>query len=158
MRVELPGRDPYKTKVWQSFGKSDWEQLRRGAVVECRVDSGNPGLVLLCAPEAGGPRASVVVDSGQILAGGLRAQATVLVSAAIGQKAPGTDDPAYLLNLELRSEDEPDAWKVQIAQRVPEGAEEMVAPGRELVAAYMEIDGGESVAIDWPASSDGRFA
>jgi len=60
-----------------------------------------------------------------------------------------------LLKLELSSDAERKPWTVQIGQRVPKGAEEMVAPGRELIDAYLEVDNGDSVAVDLPRI-DGR--
>jgi hypothetical protein len=155
--VELPGREPYEAKTWQSFGKWEWEELQPGALVECRVDPDNDQIVLLCPPE-GGELSLKVTDSSQILAEGRRATATVAESAPLGKTAPGTEDPLYLLNLELRSGSEADPWTVQIGQRVPNGADSMVAPGCELEAAYLEVDGGDSVAIDWPGSTGGRFS
>jgi hypothetical protein len=62
-----------------------------------------------------------------------------------------------LLRLELRSDDEPDPWDVEIGQRVPKGAEKLVEKARQLTAAYLEVDGGDSVAVDWGASSGRRF-
>jgi hypothetical protein len=155
--VELPDREPYEAKVWQSFGKYEWDELQEGALVECRVDPGDEGVVMLCPPEQD-ELSVTVMDSSRILSRGTSAAAKVLESAPMGQTAPGTEDEFFLLNLELRSDAEPKPWKVQIGQRVPKGAEEMVAAGGELEAAYIEVDGGDSVAIDWPASSDGRFS
>ena len=63
-----------------------------------------------------------------------------------------------MIAVELTSDDEPEAWKVAVGQRVPKGAEELIAGGSTLEAAYMEVDEGDSVAIDWPASSGGRFS
>ncbi|MDP9187893.1 MAG: hypothetical protein M3O25_01435 [Actinomycetota bacterium] len=157
VRVEIEGREPYDAKTKQSFGRYEWDRLRPGAVVECRVDRSDDQKVLLIVPEPGELEVTTV-SSAQILADGIRASAKVTESAPLGQTAPDTDDPIYLLNLELTSGAEPEPWKVQIGQRVPKGAEELVAAGGELKAAYIEVDGGDSVAIDWPASSDGRFA
>jgi hypothetical protein len=72
----------------------------------------------------------------------------------MGKKAPGTDDEFYLLDLELEAADEPRTWKVNFGQRVPNGAEEMVAEGSELQVAFA----GDQVAVDWPTSSGGRFS
>jgi hypothetical protein len=157
VRVELPERDSYEASVFQSFVKWEWEALQEGALVECRVDPGDPNKILLCPPEQDEPQLSVL-DSSSILERGKRAEATVTASARLGKTAPGTRDEIYLLNLELSSDQEAASWKVQIGQRVPEGAEEMVAPGARLTAAYLEVDAGDSVAIDWPQSSGGSYS
>jgi hypothetical protein len=47
---------------------------------------------------------------------------------------------------------------VQIGQRVPKGAEGLIADGAELQVAYMEVDKGDSVAVDWPGSTGGKFS
>jgi hypothetical protein len=33
-----------------------------------------------------------------------------------------------------------------------------VKKGSELTVAYLEVDGGHSAAVDWPASTGGRFS
>lgn len=98
-----------------------------------------------------------IMDSSQIVAEGKRATATVTQSARLDKTAPGSGDPLFLMNLELRSGAEPKPWKVQIGQRVPKGAEGLIAEGSELQVAYMEVDKGDSVAVDWRATSDGKF-
>jgi hypothetical protein len=157
VRVELPGRAAYEAKVTQSFGGGyESAGLKEGALVECRVDPKNEKRVLLLAPEPDERRVSVV-DSSHILAKGKRARATVSESKDLEMTAPGTEDPVYLLRLELRSDDEPDPWDVEIGQRVPRGAEKLVETGGQLTAAYLEVDNGDSVAVDWGASSDRRL-
>jgi hypothetical protein len=157
VRVELPGRAPYQAKVTQSFrGGYESDGLKEGALVECRVDPQNEKRVLLLAPEPDERKVSVV-DSSHILAKGKRARATVSESKDLEMIAPGTEDPLYLLRLELHSGDEHDSWDVEIGQRVPKGAERLVEKGRQLTAAYLEVDEGDSVALDWGASSDRRF-
>jgi hypothetical protein len=51
----------------------------------------------------------------------------VLSSEAMGKKAPGTDDEFFLLDLELRAEDEPKSWKAKLR---PAGAEKRRGDGR----------------------------
>jgi hypothetical protein len=106
----------------------------------------------------GGPAINLgggrVTDSSQLLATGQRATATVLSSEPMGKKAPGTDDEFFLLDLELAVDDHPKSWKANFGQRVPKGAEEMVAAGKQLQVAYA----GSQVAVDWPATSNGRFS
>jgi hypothetical protein len=45
-----------------------------------------------------------------------------------------------------------------MAPHVPAGAEETVREGAELTVAYLEVDDGHSAAVDWPATSGGRFS
>jgi hypothetical protein len=42
--------------------------------------------------------------------------------------------------------------------RVPKGAEEMVAKGKELQVAFAAVGDPDRVAVDWPATSNGRFS
>jgi hypothetical protein len=164
--IEIPDEPPYETNVWQEFMADEWKQMQPGMEIPCKVDPGNHDRIWLTPtgfrepPKfVGGPSVNVggggrITDSSQLLASGKRARARVLNSEPMGKKAPGTDDEFFLLDLELSSDEEPNPWKANFGQRVPQGAEELVAEGRELEVAY---DGG-LVAVDWPASSDGRFA
>ncbi|HEX3563194.1 MAG TPA: hypothetical protein VHU24_10185, partial [Solirubrobacterales bacterium] len=157
-RVEVPGSDPYELDVTQSFeGGYESEGLKEGAIVECRIDAKNPKRVLLIAPEANQPRVTGV-DSSDILREGMRATARIERSNRLEMTAPGTGDPMYELVMEMRSEDESEPWRIRIGQRVPADAEEMVSEGRELTVAYLEVDAGHSAAVDWPATSSGRFS
>lgn len=156
-RVEVPGREPYEVKSWQDFGRYAWERMRPGALVECRVHPDNPQRVLLCPPEPGEVPVSMM-DSSEIVANGRPASATVLQTAKLDQTAPGSGDPLYVMNLELSSDEQPEPWKVQIGQRVPKGAVDRIANGSELRVAYMEVDKGNSVAVDWPATTAGKFS
>ncbi len=155
-RVEIPGREPYEVKSWQKYGRYSWERMRPGALVECRVHPDNEQRVLLVPAEPGEMPINMM-DSSQIVAQGKRATAIVTQSADLGKTAPGTEDPLYLMNLELRTDAEPEPWKVQIGQRVPKGAVGLMDEGSELQVAYMEVDKGDSVAIDWKATSGDRF-
>ncbi len=47
VRVKPENGEPYETKTRQSFGRYEWEQLQKGAVVECRIDPDKPERVLL---------------------------------------------------------------------------------------------------------------
>jgi hypothetical protein len=157
VRVEIPGREPYEVQVTQSFGSGyEYAGLQKGALIECRVDPEDEKRVLLVAPEPDEQRMTVM-DSSQILAKGDRATGTIVDARDLEVTAPGTKDPMFLLNLELRSESEAKPWKVEIGQRVPEGAHKMIEPGSELTVAYLEVDEGDSVAVDWPGSTEGRF-
>jgi hypothetical protein len=116
--------------VTQSFsGGYESDGLKEGALVECRVDLKNEKWVLLLAPEPDERRKVSVVDSSHILAKGKRARATVSESKDPEMTAPSAEDPLCLLRLELRSDDEPDPWDVEIGQRVPKGAEKLVEKG-----------------------------
>jgi hypothetical protein len=157
-RVEIPGADPYEVTVTQSFsGGYESEGLREGALVECRVDPKNHERVLLLAPEAG-KRKVIGVDSSDILATGRRAAATIELANKLDVTAPGSGDPMYELVMEMRSDAEPEPWAIRIGQRVPAGAEDLVKKDGELTVAYIEVDDGHSAAVDWPASTGGRFS
>jgi hypothetical protein len=169
VRVEVPDEELYETDVWQEFTSDEWRQMQPGTEVACKIDPENPELVWLTPMgfrepaevdkvrrlELGGDR---ITDSSQLIATGRRAKATVLSSRPMGKKAPGTDDEFFLLDLELEPSDEPQPWKVSFGMRVPKGAEEMVAAGRQLEVAFAQPNDDDCVAVDWPASSDGRFS
>jgi hypothetical protein len=163
--VVIPDEPQYETNVWQEFMADEWEQMRPGMQLPCKVDPEKHELVWLTPtgfrepPKfVGGPAINLggdrITDSSQLLASGQRATATVLSSKAMGKKAPGTDDEFFLLDLELDAQDEQKTWKANFGQRVPKGAEEMVAQGQKLEVAYA----GDQVAVDWPATSGGRFS
>ena len=166
VRVEIPDEMPYETNVWQEFMADEWEQLQPGMEVACKVDPERHDRVWLTPtgfrepPKfVGGSSVNLgggdrITDSSQLLASGKRARARVLGSSPMGKKAPGTDDEFFLLDLELSSDEEQAPWKANFGQRVPKGAEAMVAEGEELQVAYAQ----GLVAVDWPASSDGRFS
>src|SRR5262245_36342608 len=164
VRVQIDGGDVYETEVWQEFMADEWEQMQPGMEVACKVDPDRHELVWLTPTGFQEPaerkslfsmnRADRVTDSSQLLATGQRARARVLSSEPMGRNAPGTDDEFFLLDLELTAEHESKPWRANFGQRVPKGAEEMVAAGRELEVAY---EGG-LVAGDWPATSGGRYS
>jgi hypothetical protein len=165
VRVAIADEELYEANVWQEFMADEWEQLQPGMEVACKVDPENQERIWLTPtgfrepPKfVGGPSVNLggsdrITDSGQLIATGRRATATVLSSSPLGKKAPGTDDEFFLLDLELIADDEPQPWKANFGQRVPKGAEEMVAPGSELQVAFQ----GDLVAVDWPATSGGHF-
>jgi hypothetical protein len=166
VRVAIADEELYETNVWQEFMADEWEQLQPGMEVACKVDPENHERLWLTPtgfrepPKfVGGPSINLsggdrVTDSSQLIATGRRATATVLSSKPLGKKAPGTEDEFFLLDLELKAEDEPSSWKANFGQRVPQGAEGMVAAGSELQVAFE----GDQVAVDWPATSGGRFS
>jgi hypothetical protein len=166
--IEIPDQQPYETNVWQEFMGDEWERMRPGMQVPCKVDPEKHELVWLTPtglqdPGKQGRGVSIdlgrlfggdrITDSSQLLATGRRATARVLSSRRMGKKAPGTDDEFFLLDLELTADHEPKSWKANFGQRVPKGAEEMVGEGKELQVAF----DGSQVAVDWPATSGGRY-
>ncbi len=167
-RIEITGEQPYETNVWQAFWEDEWKQMQPGMEVDCKVDPENHELVWLMPTGFQEPAKQVtgasldlgdrITDSSQLIATGRRATAAVLSSEPMGKKAPGTDDEFYLLDLELKADDEPRSWKVNFGMRVPKGAEEMVAEGKELQVAFAAVGDPDRVAVDWPATSDGRFS
>ena len=168
VRIEITGEQPYETNVWQAFWEDEWKQMQPGMEVDCKVDPENHELVWLMpigfqepAKQVKGPTLDLgdrITDSSQLIATGRRAMATVLSSEPMGKKAPGTDDEFYLLDLELKADDEPRTWKVNFGMRVPKGAEGMVTKGEELQVAFAAVGDPDRVAVDWPATSNGRFA
>jgi hypothetical protein len=158
VRIELAGRDPYEVTITQSFqGGYESDGLKEGALIACRVDPKDEKRVLLLAPEPDERRVTGV-DSSGILASGKRATGQVEKSIKLEVTAPGSGDPMYELVMEMRSKTEPDPWRIHIGQRVPTGAEDLVREGAELTVAYLEVDEGHSAAVDWPASTEGRFS
>ena len=168
VRIEITGEQSYETNVWQAFWEDEWKQMQPGMEVDCKVDPENHELVCLMptgfqepAKQVKGPTLDLgdrITDSSQLIATGRRAMATVLSSEPMGKKAPGTDDEFYLLDLELKADDEPRTWKVNFGMRVPKGAEEMVAQGEALQVAFAAVGDPDRVAVDWPATSEGRFS
>ena len=168
VRIEITGEQPYEINVWQVFWEDEWKQMQPGMEVDCKVDPENHELVWLMpigfqepAKQVKGPTLDLgdrITDSSQLIATGRRAMATVLSSEPMGKKAPGTDDEFYLLDLELKADDEPRTWRVNFGMRVPKGAEGMVTKGEELQVAFAAVGDPDRVAVDWPATSNGRFA
>jgi hypothetical protein len=172
VRIEISGEPSYETNVWQAFWADEWKQMQPGMEVDCKVDPENHELVWLMptgfqepAKQVKGPSLNLgslvgerITDSSELIATGRRATATVLSSQPMGKKAPGTDDEFYLLDLELKADDEPRSWKVNFGMRVPNGAEEMVVEGRELQVAFSAVGNPDQVAVDWPATSNGRYS
>jgi hypothetical protein len=158
VRIDIPGRESYETKVTQTImGGYVQDSLKEDAIVECRVDPDDAKRVLLVPPELE-ERTITAVDSSEILAAGKRASGTIEQSRRLDVVAPGSGDPMYELVMELRSEAETKPWRIHIGQRVPAGAEDRAKEGEVLSVAYLEVDEGHSAAVDWPASSDGRFS
>ena len=172
VRIEISGEQPYEVNIWQAFWDDEWKQMQPGMEVDCKVDPENHKLVWLMptgfqepAKQVKGPALNLegvfrdrVTDSSELIATGRRATAAVLSSEPMGKKAPGTDDEFYLLDLELKAEDEPRTWKVNFGMRVPKGAEAMVSEGKELQVAFAAVGDPDQVAVDWPATSSGRFS
>jgi hypothetical protein len=157
VRIDIPGRESYDTKVTQTImGGHVFESLKKGAMIECRVDPDNEKKVLLIPPEIDEHRITAV-DSSDILANGRRATATIETANKLKVVAPGSGHPMYELIMEMRADSEAKPWRIRIGQRVPPGAEELVKEGGELTVAYLEVDEGHSAAVDWPASTGGRF-
>jgi hypothetical protein len=168
VRVELPDRPPYEVAMTQSYSFGfEAEALSQGAVVECRVDPKNDKRVLLVAPEPDHPidlevrllEAPQKTSAAATVAAGKPAIGTVK-SAELSEipAPPGSDGRIWQIAMELRSELERRPWSVTIYQRVPEGAEKLLSPGSDLKVGYARRKSNRDVAIDWPASSGGRFS
>ena len=139
MRVALPGREPYEVKTTQSFGFGyEAQALRQGAVVECRVDPGNDKRVLLVAPEPHEPvdelvrslEAPQMTSAAAMVAAGIPAVGTIKSAEHSDiPPPPGSDGEIWQITMQLRSSRERKPWDVTIYQRVPHGAEELLARG-----------------------------
>jgi hypothetical protein len=168
VRVELPGEAPYEVKLTQSFSFGfEAEALKQGNTVECRVDPENRKRVLLVAPE---PDQAVDEEVRRLEA---PQETSAAATVAAGKTAMGTVKSAEMteipnpseregkiwqITMELRSESERKPWDVTIYQRVPSGAEELLAPGSEVKVGYEKRKSDRDTAIDWPGSSGGRFS
>jgi hypothetical protein len=53
VRVEMPGEEPYKARVWQAFTAEELEQLKKGSTVDCKVVPDDHKRVLLITRELG---------------------------------------------------------------------------------------------------------
>jgi len=168
VRVEVPGKEPYEVKLTQSFGFGyEATALTQGAVVECRVDPKNDKRVLLVAPEPNQPidaevralEAPQQTSAAATVAAGKPAIGTV-ESAEISEipPPPGSDGKIWVITMELRSDSERRPWEVTIYQRVPTGAEGLLAARSELRVGYRKRKSDRDVAIDWPGSSGGRYS
>ncbi|TCJ94214.1 hypothetical protein [Nocardia alba] len=146
VRVSVPGQLAYDARVRQRVRSQDLEWMQVGDVVGCRVDPGDRERVVLfvpAAPESGRKAAA------KILADGRRAEATVLAVAPIAADYTGREDPVLRLDLELRAIDEPSPWRVRLIQPVPLSAIGQIDLGTRLTAAFVTVDRGASVAIDF---------
>ncbi|MBO0855187.1 MAG: hypothetical protein J2P18_15650 [Nocardia sp.] len=150
VRVQPDDHPAYETRIRQRAGEDDIDRMQPGDVVGCRVDPGDPDRVALYVPDPGeAPRVGIT----KILTSGRRAEATVLAAVPIAADYSGRDDPVLRLDLEIRAWDESEPWRVRIVQPVPLHAIDMVDLGRTLKIAFFTVDRGESVAVDWEATT-----
>lgn len=149
VRIRIPGRQPYETRIRQKVRQADLDRMRPGDVIRCRVDPGDPERVVLYPPGV-----TVADHSGitKILADGRRAEATVLAAIPVAADYSGIGDPVLRLDLELQAWDEPMPWRVRLVQSVPLAAIDLLDLGRRLKVAFFTVDCGESVAVDWEAT------
>ncbi|MFC4377249.1 hypothetical protein ACFO5K_24520 [Nocardia halotolerans] len=148
VRVQRPGELAYDARVRQRIRSQDVEWMQPGDVVGCRVDPGNPDRVALFLPETAQPGHKATA---KILATGRRAEAIVLAVAPIAADYTGHEDPVLRLDLEMRAPDEPTPWRVRLIQPVPLAAVGHIELGTHLEAAYLTLDRGTSVALDFTA-------
>ena len=162
VRIEMGDRPAYECTVLQPITQAEWAVLKVGATVDCKIDADRPNLAVLVPPRltprvAPRPRDSAddkprFTDPAALITAGKRAVGTVIESEPAGIKVLGTADPIFMLTLELRCDEEPEPWQVKFGQRVPEGAEEHVSPGKELQVAYDNSGQDAKVSVDWPAT------
>ncbi|MGW6426788.1 hypothetical protein ACWF82_29305 [Nocardia sp. NPDC055053] len=148
VRVQVPGELAYDARVRQRVRSQDLEWMQPGDAVGCRVDPGDRERVVLFVPEVPQSGRSAAA---KILANGRRAEATVLAVAPIAADYTGRDDPVLRLDLELRAWDEPTPWRVRLIQPVPLAAVGQIELGARLDAAFLTVDRGSTVAIDFSA-------
>ncbi|MSO41568.1 MAG: hypothetical protein EXQ70_06700 [Solirubrobacterales bacterium] len=74
------------------------------------------------------------------------------------RQPPARDAEAVRRRQHLSRGSEPEPWTVRYGQRVPAGATELTKPGSELQIAYGAVGDDEAVAVDWPATTGGKFA
>ncbi|MFD4430351.1 hypothetical protein [Nocardia sp. NPDC058497] len=146
VRVHVPGELAYDARVRQRVRSQDLEWMQPGDTVGCRVDPGDRERVVLFVPEIPQSGRSAAA---KILANGRRAEATVLAVAPIAADYTGRDDPVLRLDLELRAWDEPTPWRVRLIQPVPLAAVGQIELGARLDAAFLTVDRGSTVAIDF---------
>ena len=112
-------------------------------------DPDDPNLVLLVAPEGDGePKVSTLPRSWP----GQRAKARVIEAKPLGQKAPNGVDEFHLIALDITSDAGARSLEGCGRPAGPEGRRGADRRRRTLEVAYMEVDEGDSVAIDWPVT------
>ncbi|MEU4317049.1 hypothetical protein [Nocardia sp. NPDC024068] len=151
VRVRVPGIAPYEAQVRQRVSGAELDRMRPGDLVCCRVDPADRDRMVLYLPGDTDPgRAGLA----KILAEGRRATGTVLAVTPVAADYCGCDDPVMRLDLELRTWDEPGAWRVRVVQSVPLSAIGLLDLGARVEVAFFTVDTGESVAVDWEAEPD----
>lgn len=88
----------------------------------------------------------------QILASGRGAEAVILAATAVSRPFGG--DAVFRLDLELRSWDEPRPWRVRLEAPVPMALLHTIELGRRLSVAFIAVDQGQTVAVDWDAAAE----
>ncbi|MEU1986212.1 hypothetical protein [Nocardia sp. NPDC019395] len=151
VRVRLPGLAPYEAQVRQRVSGAELDRMGPGDLVCCRVDPDDRDRMVLYLPGDADPGRAALA---KILADGRRATATVLAVTSVATDYCGCDDPVMRLDLELRTWDEPEPWRVRVVQSVPLSAIGLLDLGAKLRVAFFTVDGGDSVAIDWEADPD----
>ncbi|MFI5715424.1 hypothetical protein [Nocardia sp. NPDC051750] len=151
VRVRLPGLAPYEAQVRQRVSGAELDRMRPGDLVCCRVDPDDRDRMVLYLPGDADPGRAALA---KILADGRRATATVLAVTSVAADYCGCDDPVMRMDLELRTWDEPDPWRVRIVQSVPLSAIGQLDLGAKLQVAFFAVDGGDSVAVDWESDPD----
>lgn len=150
VRVEVPGHHPYEATMLQEIGRYEFERLRPGAVVPCRVDPEASSVVLLIVD--GDNDVAATVDSRQILAAGRRGRARVRALRMLDIRAPGSGDPIAMLSLEVHEAGSA-PWGLEGAYRIPpERVDGLVADTWLVVGIVGEHD-PDGVAVDWDATA-----
>lgn len=186
--VSLPGRADYEAVAEILLGRMQWGALQPGMVVGVRVDPADPRRVAIdrATPVAGAPgaqatapqgslatpggffavpgvagnlRADKVRSAADVVAKGVKAEATILglsdTGATAGQMAPQAkldpaiaDDPMIYLSLQVEPRDGAAPFASQGVHRVPRSRLGKLAIGKRIPVAYLPGNTA-SATIDW---------
>jgi hypothetical protein len=150
VRVEIPGREPYEATTLQEIGRYEFDRLRSGAVIPCRVDPRRPSNVLLIVD--GDNELTGTVDSRQILESGRPGRARVRDVRLLDVTAPGSGDPVAMLSLEVHEEGAAPRG-LEGPYRIPPAHASLAVPDAWLVVGIVGQHDPDGVAVDWDATA-----
>jgi hypothetical protein len=176
LEVRVPGRPSYTVALEQGVPRLLVGGVLPGSVVSVRVDQANPHEVAIdftAAPRAGGipgpsgaplagppgtPPIASVKTASELLATGVRGQATVVSAQDLGMTVAQTgrqperpewlDDRIYLFTLEVQLDGQA-PYTAQVGHRVPDDMVNQIRPGLTVPVAVDPATPAMSVAIDW---------
>lgn len=170
LEVRVAGQQPYNVSLEQGVPRIVLGGVLPGSVVSVRVDPADPQQVAIdfsAAPRAatsavptapGMPPVGAVKTASQLLASGIRGQATVVSAQDMGMTVAQTgkqperpewlDDRIFLFTLEVHLDGQA-PYTAQVGQRVPDAWLNRIQPGTVLGVAVDPATPAISVAIDW---------